>query len=103
MNNYVILKWGSLKGYNFNEEFVKKHSEIVKEFEDVWDRIYENHCSATGGSEEVQKDNQLKQDMLNVLYKVFELGVPFQNGWDDTYYNSFNEIENYIMNYGVTE
>ena len=53
-----------------------------------------------GGSEEVQKDIQLKQDMLNVLYKVYELGVPFQNGFDDTYYNSFNEIENYIMEYG---
>ena len=100
MNNYVILKWGSLKAYNFNEDFVKEHKELVNEFEDIWNRIYENHCTAWGGSEEVQKDTTLKQDMLNVLYKVYELGVPFQNGFDDTYYNSFNEIENYIMEYG---
>ena len=101
MSNYVILKWGSLKAYNFTDEFMKNNEEVIKEFEDVWNRIYEKHCSATGGSEEVQKNKTLKQDMLSVLYKIYELGVPFQNGFDDTYYNSFNEIENYIMNYEV--
>lgn len=100
MNNYVILKWGSLKAYNFNGEFMKEHKELVNDLENIWNRIYENHCTAIGGSEEVQKDITLKQDMLNVLYKVYELGVPFQNGFDDTYYNSFKEIENYIMEYG---
>lgn len=101
MNNYVILKWGSLKAYNFTDEFMKNNKEVIREFENVWNKIYENHCSAMGGSEEVQKNKELKQDIINVLYKLYDLGVVFENDWDDTYYNSFNEIENYIMGYEV--
>ena len=100
MDNYIILKWGSLKAYNFTDEFIKNNKEIVNEFENIWDRIYENYCSATGGSEEVQKNEDLKIDMLNILEKIYNLGVPFENGWDDTYYNSFEEIKKYILNYG---
>ena len=101
MENYVILKWGSLKAYNFTDDFIEKNKEIIEEFENVWDRIYENHCSATGGGEEVQKNQQLKQDIINVLYKLYNLGVIFENGWDDTYYSNFNDIEKYIKNYRV--
>jgi len=101
MENYVILKWGSLKAYNFTDDFIEKNKEIIEEFENIWNRVYENHCSATGGSEEVQKNQQLKQDIINVLYKLYNLGVIFENGWDDTYYSNFNDIEKYIKNYGV--
>lgn len=100
MDNYVILKWGSLKAYNFTDEFIKNNKEIIDEFENIWNKIYENHCTATGGSEEVQKNENLKTDMLNVLKKIYNLGVPFENGWDNTYYNSFEEIKKYILNYG---
>lgn len=101
MNNYIILKWGSLKAYNFTEEFVKENEEIVKEFNNIWDEIYSNCCSATSGSKNLQSKEELKQRLVNVLEKCFELGVVFQNGWSDEYYNNFNEIEDYIMNYGV--
>ena len=100
MENFVILKWGRLKAYNFSDKFYNKNKEIVEEFVNVWDEIYKNHCSATGGSEEVQKNKELKNKMLNVLEKLFNLGVPIENGWDDTYYNNFNEIKDYILNYG---
>jgi len=99
MNNYVILKWGSLKAYNFTDDFFKENEEIIKEFVNVWDRIYENHCSATGGSEEVKKSEQLRTDMLIVLEKLYDLGVIFENGWSDEYYNNFDEIKDYILNY----
>lgn len=101
MNNYIILKWGSLKAYNFTEEFVKENGEIVKEFNNIWDEIYSNCCSATSGSENLQSKEELKQRLVNVLEKCFELGVVFQNGFTDEYYNNFNEIKDYIMNYGV--
>ncbi len=100
MENYVLLKWGSLKGYNFNDEFAEKNKEVVEELPEVWDKIYENHCSATGGSEEVQKNNDLKNELLNVLEKLYNLGVPIQNNWDGTYYNNFDDIKDYILNYG---
>ena len=100
MNNYVILKWGSIKGYHFTDEFIKNNKEIVNKFENCWNEIYKNHFSATGGSDEVYKRNDLKLEIVDVLSELFELGVIFQNGWDDTYYNTFNEIKDYIMNYG---
>lgn len=99
MNNYVILKWGSLKAYNFTDEFIQNNKEIVEEFSNVWDKIYENHCSATGGSEEVHKNNDLKMEMLNILEKLYNLEITFENGWSDEYYNSFDEIKDYILNY----
>ena len=100
MNSYVLLKWGSLKGYNFDDSFIKENKEVVEELENVWDRIYENHCTATGGSEEIHKNEDLKNDMLKVLNKIFDLGVSIDNDWDGTHYESFNEIEDYIINYG---
>ena len=101
MSNYIILKWGSLKAYNFTNEFVKENVEIVKEFYNIWDEIYNNCCSATSGSKNLQSKEELKQRLVNVLEKCFELGVIFQNGFTDEYYNNFNEIKDYIMNYGV--
>ena len=99
MNNYVILKWGSLKSYNFTDEFIKNNKEIVKELENVWNKIYDNHCSATGASEEVHKNNDLKIEMLNVLEKLYKLDVSIQNGWTAEYYNRFDDIKDYILNY----
>lgn len=98
--NYVLLKWGSLKGYNFEDDFIEKNKKVVEELADVWDKIYNNHCSAFGGSEEVQKSKELKLEIINVLQKLFDLGVPIQNNWDNTYYNNMEDIKNYILNYG---
>lgn len=99
MESYIILKWGSLKAYNFSDEFIENNKEVVEEFENIWNEIYKNHCSATGGSEEVHKNEILKNKMLNVLEKLYNLGVPMENGWSDEYYNNFDEIKEYILNY----
>lgn len=99
MNNYVLLKWGSLKEYNFNDDFIEINKEIVEEFENVWNKIYEKHCSATGGSKEVQKNSALKNEMLNVLEKIYNLQVPIGNDWTGEYYNNFDDIKDYILNY----
>lgn len=101
MNNYVILKWGSLKAYNFTDNFVEKHEDIIKEFVDIWDTIYNEKISAMSGSEYLQSNEELKIRLVNVLKKFFELGVVFQNGFTDEYYNTFKEIEDYILKYGV--
>lgn len=100
MNSYIILKWGSLKAYHFSDKFLEKNKTICEEFVNVWNEIYKNHCSATGGSEEVQKNKELKSKMLNVLEKLYNLGIPFENGFTDEYYNSFEDIKEYIVNYG---
>lgn len=100
MNSYIILKWGSLKAYEFTDDFIKENEEIVKEFNDIWNTIYSERISAIYGSEYLQSKEDLKIRLVNVLEKLFELGVVFQNGFTDEYYNNFNEIKDYIMSYG---
>ena len=100
MNNYIILKWGSLKSYNFTEEFYNKNKEAVQELEKIWNEIYENSCCAMGGSKNLQSKKDLKLKLIDVLEPLYDLGVPFQNGWSDEYYNNFEEINDYILNYG---
>ena len=100
MNNIIYLKFGTLKSYYFDESFVEKHKKEVENLDNVWNRIYENSCSTFGGSQETRKNKELKQDIVKVLKSLFDLGVVFENGFDDTYYNSFEEIKDYILNYG---
>ena len=100
MENYVILKWGTLKAYHFNDEFIEKNKNIVESFCDIWDEIYSNCCMATGGSEYTQSHKELKVKLVNVLEKLYQLDVIFENGFTDELYNNFDDIKNYIMNYG---
>ncbi len=100
MNNYVILKWGSLKSYYFTEDFFNKNKKVVEELNKIFDEIYENSCSAIGGSENLQSKYDLKLKFIGILKQLYDLGVPFSNGYTDEYYNSFDEIKDYILNYG---
>lgn len=34
--NFVILKWGSLKAYNFSDKFYNENKTICEEFVNVW-------------------------------------------------------------------
>ena len=100
MNNYVILKWGTLKAYHFEDSFVEKNKKVVEDFADIWDEIYNNCCTATGGSEYTHSHKDLKVKLVDTLEELYKLGVPFENGFTDEYYNNFEDIKDYIMNYG---
>lgn len=97
MNNYVILKFGTLKGYNFTDEFAEKNKTIVENFKNIWNKIYSDCCSTMGGSEKVQKNKEIGLEMIDIFEKLYNLGVIFENGWDDTYYNSFKDIKDYML------
>lgn len=99
MGNYIILKWGSLKAYNFTDEFIEKNKDVVEKLHDIWNTIYEESCSAMTGSQYLQSKDDLKQRLVNVLGELYELDVIFQNGFTDEYYNNFNEIKDYILKY----
>lgn len=101
MDNYIILKWGSLKAYNFSNEFVSKNTRLVKELENIWDEIYNTpRCSATTGSDYLHQNKELKAKLVDILEKFYDLGVVFENGFTDEYYNNFQDIKDYILNYG---
>ena len=46
------------------------------------------------------KDNELKARLIDLLKKFYDLGVVFQNNFTDEYYNNFDLIKDYILNYG---
>lgn len=89
MDNYIILKWGSLKAYNFSNEFVSKNTRLVKELENIG-----------FGSEYLHQNKELKAKLVDILEKFYDLGVVFENGFTDEYYNNFQDIKDYILNYG---
>lgn len=99
MSNYIILKWGSLKAYEFSDEFYDKNKEIIEELNGIWDTIYSDKIGAMSGSEYLQSREDLKLRLIEVLEKIYNLGVPFQNGFTDEYYNNFDEIRDYILEY----
>ena len=101
MSNYIILKWGSLKGYEFDDTFIKNNETLVNDFENIWDDIYNTRCSATAGSEYLHQNKELKAKLVDILEKFYDLGVIFQNGFSDEYYNNFEDIKSYILNYGA--
>ena len=100
MDNYIILKWGSLKAYDFSNEFASKNARLVKEIENIWDEIYNTRYSATSGSKYLHQNKELKVKLVGILEKFYDLGVPFQNGFTDEYYNNFQDIKDYILTYG---
>lgn len=67
MNNYIILKWGSLKAYNFTDDFIKENEEIVKELGDIWDTIYSEKIGAIYGftDEYYNNFNEIKDYIMS--------------------------------------
>lgn len=99
MNNYIILKWGSLKAYEFDDTFRKNNKTLVNEFENIWDEIYYTRCSAMSGSTYLSNHKELRLKLIDVLEKFYDLGVIFQNGFSDEYYNNFEDIKEYMLEY----
>lgn len=97
--NLIILKWGSLKAYEFSDEFLEKHKNLVEELNNIWNSIYSNNSGAMSGSQYLQSNDELKNKLVDLLEYFYNLGVPFQNGWTDEYFNNYQEIRDYILNY----
>ena len=79
---------------------ISKNTLLVKEFENIWDEIYNTRCNTMSGSEYLHQNKELKVKLVGILEKFYDLGVPFQNGFTDEYYNNFQDINDYILNYG---
>ncbi len=100
MNNYIIIKGGILKAYNFNDDFMAKYTKEVEEFEKIWDEIYSFDCCVFGASERNKDNKELKNKIVNILEKMYNLDVIIENGFTDEKYNDFESIKDYILNYG---
>ena len=98
--NYIIIKGGILKAYEFSDEFIEKNKDLVEKFADLFDELYTGNCCVYGASETHKNNDDIKKRICDMLEIFYDMGIPIQNGFTDEYYNYFSEIKDYIMNYG---
>lgn len=96
----IILKSGILKSYNFSDAFIEKNQNLFKQFETIWDEIYQNDCCVFGASNSHKNNDKLKQNLCDILDQMFDLNVEIMNGWDNKRYKSKEEYRHYILTYG---
>ena len=98
--NYIIIKSGILKAYDFTDDFIKNNKSVFDEFLNIWDNLYNNNCCVWGAYETHKDNKELKNKIVNTLEKMYNLGVTIENGFTDEVYNNFDDIKNYILDYG---
>ena len=103
MKNYIIIKSGILKAYEFDDKFIKENEKLFNEFCNIWDELYNNNCCVWGAYETHRDNEKLKNKICDILEKMYNLGVIIENGFTDEIYNNFKDIKNYILDYGKEE
>lgn len=98
--NYIIIKGGILKAYDFSEEFINKNQELFNQFVNVWDELYSGNCCVWGAADANKDNKNIKNKIVVILEKMFNLGIRIENGFTDEIYNNFEDIKDYILNYG---
>jgi len=99
--NYIIIKSGILKAYDFSEEFINKNNDVFNQFVNIWDELYSGSCCVWGACEKNKDNNTIKQKIVDILEKMYNLGIQIENGFTDEVYNNFEDVKDYILNYGM--
>ena len=96
----IWLKWGSIMGFDFSEEFVNKNKGLVKDFNNLFNELYEEKYIGITGKQTEPGNSDLKEKIVKILKKMYDLGVIISNDFDMKNYSNFEDIEDYIMSYG---
>lgn len=87
---YVLLKWGSLKGWG--------GAEVGTPLRDAIERYHTEPVSLSAMSQR-DTDGQ-KQAVLDAIDAVYAAGGEATNDWDGTTYATADDAKAYIINYG---
>ncbi len=98
--NYIIVKSGILKAYEFSEDFINKNNDVFNQFVNIWDELYNGYLCVWGAYENYKNNHELKQKIVDILEKMYNLGIQIENGFTDEVYNNFEDVKDYILNYG---
>lgn len=100
-DSYILLKFGTLKGWHFSEEFCKNHKEQVEMINSFYDdELYKNHSCVFTASEEIKHREDLKKKLCDILDIFFDLGCKIENNFDNKPYKTKDKYRRYILNYG---
>lgn len=87
---HLLLKWGSIKGWNGAEEGTP-----------FYDALLRYHAEPVSFSAIAQHDTDTqKQALLDAIDAVYAAGGDAQNDWDGTKYATADEAKAYVLNYG---
>jgi hypothetical protein len=85
-NDYLALKWGTLKGWRFKDSPVAL--EAFKEYVSLGSSM----------SAMAQKDTPRQKELILIM--IDNVNGPISNEWDDIVYETKEQAKEYILNYG---
>jgi hypothetical protein len=89
MTQYLLLKWGSLKGWNGIEDGTKTRAALER-----------YHADPVSMSAAMQRDTDAqRQALFDAIDAVYEEGGEAHNDWDGTTYATADDAKAYVMNY----
>lgn len=86
-NDYLLLKWGTLKGWNFKNS--PEAFEALQEYEKLGVSI--------GAID--QKDTQRQKELLCIM--IDKVNGIVQNDWSGEIYENKEDAKKYVMEYGL--
>jgi hypothetical protein len=87
-NDYLLLKWGTLKGYNFENS--PEAFEALQEYGKL------GMCL----SAMAQKDNERQKELLCIM--IDKVNGDVQNDWSGEIYENKEDAKKYVMEYGLS-
>lgn len=100
MENYIGLKFGIIKNWNFNKEFYDKNKKEVEQLNKFYDNLYEQCHDVFTASEKTKRENDLKNKICDILDIFFDLGCEIYNCFENKAYKNKQSYRKYILNYG---
>lgn len=84
-NDYILLKWGTLKGYDFNNS--PEAFEALEEYEKL------GACMSVM----MQQDTVRQKELICIM--IDKVKGPVQNDWTGEVYEDREEAKKYVMEY----
>ena len=98
--SYIGLKFGNIKCWNFDKEFSNDNKELIHNFNELYDRMFDGCCCMFQAEEKNKGNKSIKEELCEQLDKFFDLGVEIYNDFDNKKYKTKKSYRNYLMTYG---
>jgi hypothetical protein len=86
-NDYLLLKWGTLKGFCF------------KNSPEAWAAYVEYNSLGESMSAMAQRDTPRQKELIMIM--IDKVNGPVSNDWDGTDYEDREQAKKYVMEYGT--
>ena len=89
MSDYLLLKWGTLKAWNFENS--PEAFKALKEYNQIGSSL----------SAMMQRDTPRQKELICKMIET--VNGPVSNDWDEITYDNLDDAKKYVMNYTKSE